>query len=105
MRRSRMRAVTAAVMLGIVWGSLHAAPIPTARRGDFDVETLAAGIHVYRNATAGLAGANSLVVERADGVLVVDAQPTPAAAKALLGAIAADVKKPVRYLILTHPHA
>ncbi|HEX4825012.1 MAG TPA: MBL fold metallo-hydrolase [Candidatus Polarisedimenticolaceae bacterium] len=98
-----MRVAAATVMLGIACVSSLAAP-EGARRGDFDVETLAPGMRVYRNTAPGLEGTNSIVVERADGLLVIDAQPTPAAAKALLAAIATDLKKPVRYLVLTHPH-
>jgi glyoxylase-like metal-dependent hydrolase (beta-lactamase superfamily II) len=45
------------------------------------------------------------VIERKDGLLVVDAQPTPEAAHALLAAIAKASKQQVRYLVLTHPHA
>ena len=70
---------------------------------DFEVQTIAPGIAVYRN-TAGFPGANSLVVDRADGLLVVDGQPSPEAAKALLAQLAKASKKPVRYLILTHAH-
>jgi glyoxylase-like metal-dependent hydrolase (beta-lactamase superfamily II) len=44
------------------------------------------------------------VVEREDGVRVVDAQPTPAAAKELLDAFAQLTPKPVRFLVLSHPH-
>lgn len=74
------------------------------RAGAFEVETLAPGVLVFRNVSAGFPGRNSLVVERADGLLVVDAQPSPAAGKALIAAIATISKLPVRYLVLTHPH-
>lgn len=89
----------------IVGGSLAAAvgANPT-RRGDFEVETLGPGVQVYRNVALPYPGSNSLVVERADGLLVVDAQPTPEAARALLAALAKSTPKPVRYLVLTHPH-
>jgi glyoxylase-like metal-dependent hydrolase (beta-lactamase superfamily II) len=48
---------------------------------------------------------NSLVVERNDGLLVVDAQPTPQAARELLAAIAGLSTNPVRYLVISHPPA
>jgi glyoxylase-like metal-dependent hydrolase (beta-lactamase superfamily II) len=60
--------------------------------------TLFAPLHTTR-------GANSLVVERRDGLLVVEAQPDPEAARALLSAIGARFAQPVRYLVLSHPHA
>jgi len=89
----------------IVGGSLAAASgAEPARRGDFEVETLAPGVQVYRNVVLPYPGSNSLVVERADGLLVVDAQPTPEAARALLATVAKASPKPVRYLVLTHPH-
>jgi glyoxylase-like metal-dependent hydrolase (beta-lactamase superfamily II) len=95
-------------MAAILGASLAAASVASAappdRRGDFEVETVAPGVRVYRNVALPAPGANSLVVERSDGLLVVDAQPTPAAARALLAALAKSSSKPVRYLVLTHPH-
>jgi glyoxylase-like metal-dependent hydrolase (beta-lactamase superfamily II) len=71
--------------------------------GPFTIETLAPGVDLYRGDPA-RGCANSLVVERADGLAVVDAQPSPAAAAELLAAIGARTKKPVRYLMFSHPH-
>ncbi len=77
-----------------------------ARRiGPFAVDTLEAGVHLFRPADAGSGRPNSLVVERDDGVLVVDGQATPAAAKELLEAIGKLTPKPVRFLVYSHPHA
>jgi len=98
-----MRSMTAAALV-LAASACAVQAAETVRRGAFDVETLASGVHVYRNATAGFPGANSLIVERADGLLVVDAQPSPEAARALLAAVAGAYKVPVRYLVLTHPH-
>jgi glyoxylase-like metal-dependent hydrolase (beta-lactamase superfamily II) len=92
----------ALLLVGVALSVASAAP--AARRGDFEVETVAPGVRVYRNVALPAPGANSLVVERSDGLLVIDAQPTPEAARALLAAIATDTKKPVRYLVLTHAH-
>ena len=97
-----MTKTAAACMIVLAASGVHAAE--TVRRGGFDVETIVPGVQVYRNATAGFPGANSLVVDRADGLLVVDAQPSPEAARALLDALAKATKKPVRYLVLTNPH-
>lgn len=69
----------------------------------FSFETVADGIALYHAGPAG--SCNSLVVERGDGLLVVDAQPTPAAALRLLAAIEARYARPVRYLVLSSPHA
>ena len=98
----RARVACAAVVsfaVSTVWAA------DAVRKGSFDVETIAPGVHLYRNATSEFSGANSVVVERADGLLVVGAQPAPSAAKALLDALAATIKAPVRYLVLTEPHA
>ncbi len=80
-------------------------PSPAGDGGPFRVETLAEGVHLFRPAEAGAGLLNSLVVEREDGLLVVDAQPTPDAARALLAGIARRFDRPVRFLVLTHPHA
>ncbi len=75
------------------------------RLGPFAVDTLAEGVHLFRAADPASGRPNSLVVERDDGVLVVDAQSSPAAAKELLTAIGQLTPKPVRYLVYSHPHA
>lgn len=98
----RCRVAYAAAVALAVSAVLAGTDVPGGR---FDIETLAPGVYVFRNATAGFPGTNSVVVVRADGVLVVGAQPAPSAARALLESIAATVKAPVRYLVLTEPHA
>jgi glyoxylase-like metal-dependent hydrolase (beta-lactamase superfamily II) len=71
----------------------------------FTEEKLAEGVHLFRPTDAAGGRSNSLVVVRKDGLLVVDAQPTPEAARELLAAVKAVSPLPVRYLVLTHPHA
>jgi glyoxylase-like metal-dependent hydrolase (beta-lactamase superfamily II) len=75
------------------------------RIGTFVADTLAEGIHLLRPLDPASERTNSLVVERDDGLLVVDAQPSPAAARELLEALAHLTPKPVRFLVLSHPHA
>jgi glyoxylase-like metal-dependent hydrolase (beta-lactamase superfamily II) len=70
----------------------------------FTVDTLGDGVHLYRPSDDSLHSVNSLVVERADGLLVVTAQPSPAAARKLLAAIDARLSTAVRYLVLPHSH-
>jgi glyoxylase-like metal-dependent hydrolase (beta-lactamase superfamily II) len=107
--QQRRRIMLAAAVLAILSiapaASRAAGPSEGKRIGPFAVETLAEGIHLFRPVDEGPARSNSLVVEREDGVLVVDAQPTPAAAKELLQAIAQFTPKPLRFLVLSHPHA
>ncbi len=85
--------------------SAPAAPPPDGEEGPYRVETLADGIHLFRPADPAGGLSNSLVVEREDGLLVVDAQPTPEAARKLLERIALRFARPIRFLVLTHPHA
>jgi glyoxylase-like metal-dependent hydrolase (beta-lactamase superfamily II) len=88
--------LSALVLLASVGGSTQ----PT-----FDAQALAPGVWVLRPAPADASATNSLVVEREDGLLVVDAQPTPEAARRLLEVVARTSAKPVRYLVLSHAHA
>ena len=48
---------------------------------------------------------NSGVIVGDDGVMVVDAQPTPAAANELVARVAKVTDKPIQYVLLTHYHA
>jgi glyoxylase-like metal-dependent hydrolase (beta-lactamase superfamily II) len=99
-----MRARTAGAAAAVLLAVAARAEDPT-RIGGFDVRTLAPGVRVFRNVAGAIPRTNSLVVERKDGLLVVDAQPSPEAARALLAAIAGVSKAPVRYLVYTHAHA
>jgi len=86
---------------------LVALPLSAASGGDrpFRVEKLADGVHLFTPTGTVPERTNSLVVERQDGLLVVEAQPSPAAARELLSAIGELSSQPVRYLVLSHPHA
>lgn len=77
---------------------------PAGDAGAFRMQTLAPGVNLFRPVSP-RGYTNSLVFERTDGLLVVDAQPTPAAARDLLAAIARTSSKPVRYLVFSHPHS
>lgn len=99
------RIVAAVAIAFAVSGILRADNAASSIRVDaFDVERPAKGVEVYRHGGDDGYGTNSIVVERTDGLLVVDAQPDVATARALLAAIAKRHRTPVRYLVLTHPH-
>lgn len=83
-------------LLGALGGSAQ----PT-----FEAQLLAPGVWVLRPTPADAQAANSLLVEREDGLLVVDAQPTQESARRLLEVVARTSSKPVRYLVLSHAHA
>ena len=71
----------------------------------FRVEQLADGVHLFHPADPSTDRTNSLVVEQDEGLVVIDAQPSVEAARELLAAIAEVSKAPIRFLVLTHPHA
>lgn len=73
--------------------------------GSFTVEALSDGVHLLRPAEGDAERTNSLVVEQAEGLVVVGAQPTPAAARELLRAVERLGSLPVRYLVIPHSHA
>lgn len=100
--RHRFASRLAAALVAAVAG-LPAHPEPPAE--SFVVEELAAGVLLFRPAADAPGRVNSLVVEREDGLLVVAAQPSPAAAGELLAAIRCRSTRPVSYLVLPHSHA
>jgi glyoxylase-like metal-dependent hydrolase (beta-lactamase superfamily II) len=95
---------TAALLLSFAAGSIAAATAE-APPGPFSAESLGPGIWLMRPASYGGEYTNSLLVERADGLLVVEAQPTTEAAETLLAAVAGVSQAPVRFLVLSHPHS
>ncbi len=48
---------------------------------------------------------NSGVIVGDDGVMVIDAQPTPAMRGELIARVAKVTDKPIKYVLLTHYHA
>lgn len=48
---------------------------------------------------------NSGIIVGDDGVMVIDAQPTPAMANELIARVAKVTDKPIKYVLLTHYHA
>ena len=93
-------------VLAIVF--LLLAPVAAASASPrFRLTTLAPGVHlVGPTDAADRARTNSLVVEQTAGLVVVNAQPTPEAAKEMLALLAAKLAgRPVRALVLAHPHA
>jgi cyclase len=67
---------------------------------------VAPGIHLFQTQPYGDVGldGNSIAIVGDDGVLVFDANGTPAAARAVLAAIRRLTKQPVRYLVFSHWH-
>ena len=66
-----------------------------AENQPFVVDTLLDGVWLFRAPEHPTSHTNSLVIEREAGLLVVESQPSPEAARQLLRAIAGVSTKPV----------
>lgn len=75
-----------------------------ASAAEIHLETVAEGVWVARTHETSRLGLNALVVDRDDGLLVVDTLGSPENASALLRRLEQDGRKPVRYLVFTHAH-
>lgn len=78
---------------------------PAAPDSPFQVDRLADGVMLFRPVQQSASRTNSLVIEREDDLLVVEGQPTAEAARELLAVISQHNSRPVRYLVISHPHA
>jgi glyoxylase-like metal-dependent hydrolase (beta-lactamase superfamily II) len=107
MWRISMIARLAVWSLASTWIALVAlAPAAHAQLSPPTRVEVAPGISVFQTAPYGDVGldGNSVVIVTNDGVLVFDANGTPAAARAVLAQIKQLTSKPVRYLVLSHWH-
>lgn len=98
------RRLAPVVALALCCGFAAAEEAPAAP-GTFRVEKLADGVSLFLPPADRIDLTNALVAEREDGLLVVNAQPSPAAAELFLADLARHSTLPVRYLVLPHPHA
>ena len=79
---------------------------PDSTRSLFPLQRLAPGVYAVLGDTGrGSEGrANAGFIVTRDGVVVVDAEASPAAAETLLRTIRSVTKQPIRWLVLTHHH-
>ncbi len=70
----------------------------------FQLKPVADGVYIAVASLRYYVNCNAAVIVLDDGVLVVDAHSKPSAAQALIGQIRALTDKPVKYLVITHPH-
>ncbi|MGZ3423608.1 MAG: MBL fold metallo-hydrolase [Polyangiales bacterium] len=89
-------AVVVALIVALIAEKL---PRVSPASGDLKLHTIAPDIHFYRGYFS-----NSVVFVLPRGVLVVDSQVSPRAAKRLRDEIAAITDKPVRWVVNTHYH-
>jgi glyoxylase-like metal-dependent hydrolase (beta-lactamase superfamily II) len=99
-----LRRIAPLALVALCW-NLARAETPPASPETFRSVELADGVWLFRPPEGSTDLTNALVVERGDGLLVVNAQPSPAAAERFLADLARRSTLPVRYLVLTHPHA
>lgn len=89
------------LLAGAAWQTARAAePAPPF----FALRDLGHGVWAAISPPKSPAGANSGFVIGSDGVLVIDTFEDPAAARAMLTAIRAKTREPIRYVIDTHYH-
>ncbi len=77
------------------------APVP---RAAFTAESLTEGVFLLRPTAPSISRTNSILVQREDGPLVIESQPSVESARELLATIATLDSRPIRYLVLSHPH-
>jgi glyoxylase-like metal-dependent hydrolase (beta-lactamase superfamily II) len=85
--------------------SIAATTLLAAPEAPFRVEPLAEGVLLFRPVDTARPRTNALAIEQADGWIVVESQPSPEAAREMLAVLRARSPKPIRYLVLSHPHA
>lgn len=97
-----------------VWGWIGLAVVPAAGAAQmpayegpaFEMNRLADGVYafVFDNPLGPAVDGTALVIINEEDVVVVDAQNTPAATRAVLAGIRKLTSKPVRYVVNTHWH-
>ena len=102
-------AVGSGVVLGPTVGPVELGAAQTTRPNPnqpaYRFEELAEGVHFAIGTGAMTVMSNSLVIINDDHVMLVDTSVTPAAARALVGQIKADLTaKPIRYVFNSHYH-
>jgi glyoxylase-like metal-dependent hydrolase (beta-lactamase superfamily II) len=92
-----------AVPIALLFAALFG-PVGAAENHPFVVDELLDGVWLFRAPEHPASHTNSLVIERDAGLLVIESQPSPVAARELLKAIGEVSTKPVKYLLFTHAH-
>lgn len=92
------------VVLAAPGGVASAAPAPAPANPQHSEPV--SGVHVFQTAPYGDVGldGNSVAILTNEGVVVFDANGTPAAAREVIAHIRRLTKQPVRYLVLSHWH-
>jgi len=78
-------------------------PAPSPR-SPFAAESIAEGVFLIRPTVSSIDRTNSILVQREDGSLVIESQPSVESARELLATIAQIDPRPIRFLVLSNPH-
>jgi cyclase len=70
----------------------------------FQLKLVTEGVYIALAESQDYVNCNAAVIVLDDGLLVVDAHSKPTAAQALIDQIRQLTDKPVKYLVITHPH-
>ena len=93
-----------AYLFTLVLCGILAASSGAAAESSFRAEPISEGVWLMRPTSEVALRTNSVVMEREDGLLVIESQPTPQAARELIAAIGKLSSKPIRFLVLSHAH-
>ena len=109
MRRVLLMLGVFSVLVGLPWFlETPAMGVSSQIPGDgpaYRFEELTDGVHFAIGTGAMVVMSNALVIINDDHVMLVDSSVTPAAARALVAQIKAELTdKPIRYVINTHYH-
>ena len=101
-----LRDCVGAIAVALVASDVVTAPLSAQSRPTPTRIDVAPGVYLFQTARYGDAGldGNSVVIVGDSGVLVMDANGTPAAATAVLAEIRSLTPKPVRFVVLSHWH-
>lgn len=104
MRTLNLAALTTWLLAAVLARPVAAQPAPPPPSEPFVLRQLASGVYAAIDGPGHKAGSNAGFVIGDDGVVVIDAFFTPAAAQALVARIRQITDKPIRYLVNTHYH-
>jgi cyclase len=101
-----MRFIFGSIVTMLLVASRGAAQFPAYTGPKFETTRLADGVYtfVFDNPLGPAVDGTALVIINDADVVVVDAQNTPSAARAVLGEIRKLTRNPVRYVVTTHWH-
>jgi glyoxylase-like metal-dependent hydrolase (beta-lactamase superfamily II) len=96
--------VTMTTRITVLCGILLAAALPAAAVPPVELKPVVPNVYLAVFAEQAFVNCNSAVIVLEDGVLVVDSQATPAAARVLIEEVKKVTSKPIRWIVNSHLH-